>query len=958
MLAPRPLVLSLASFLLSTTAFAQLQVNQGFLLQGPSPSIGIPGLVQSADFTPAAALGSNAGAIGPIVTDPVNANTYYVGAVNGGVWKTTDGGNSWTPLTNKQASLSIASLSLDPTDATHNTLIAGTGLTSNGTACPGSACFFSGSGGLQNGLLYSRDGGASWSPLGVATFAGQSVVGVQARGNTIVAGTFEISGLGGDKNAGGLFRSTNGGATFTVISGAAGTGLPAGPVSSIVGDPTNANRLFAAVTAPNTGANASTAIYVSNDAGATWASVFSAANAGTLIQSNSQTVVRLATGPGGSVAAGIVDLTTKTVTGLFWSGNSGGTWTQLPAPTLNNGAQAPVNFAIAIDPTNKNLVYVSGDRINNSPFTATAFRIDASALTMTSITDANTANQSSLHADTRAIAFDASGRLLLSSDGGIYGRTNPQNDTGAWVRLNNGITAFQTNNVGYDAIGGLLITAAQDSGVTTQAAANSPVWVTRIGGDGINAFVNDVTLKAAGMTAFYGAAQSLGNPSRLVIDTQGKLIGSASVTCNGTLCGPDANGNAGAVIGAHFFSPWVNNKIDPTRTAIAGSHVYVTQDTLTGAQAPASSVLNLALTDIGDTGGSVFLIAYGTRDNPNVLLAGANSGLFLSTTSAASSLAGLPSYAGATPTGLVFDPRSQNRFYVADNSQLFGTTTQGASFSNLTSNLPSSIIRPNAVEFISNNGVNALLTGGINNVANAQSTIAVANSDAVGNLTNWRPFGTGLPNTQVTALTYNLAADVLAVGTFGSGVFALYDVTSYFPQATVLRFGLADNDSPSGCLVSDRRNGWQAGAGKIRDWRFDHRRQCDLHRPHHDFRRHPECERLDRIPGYSQLDRNAQWHRHGWRGASEWRRHLGAWPAEAHSPQWHWHAHCKRQCGLYRRRVRQHLPGRAGSDCWRPGESDRLGDSCRRRGVPVPNLRSANHIYDLDGLRRSKRNVC
>jgi hypothetical protein len=47
----------------------------------------------------------------------------------------------------------------------------------------------------------------------------------------------------------------------------------------------------------------------------------------------------------------------------------------------------------------------------------------------------------------------------------------------------------------------------------------------------------------------------------------------------------------------------------------------------------------------------------------------------------------------------------------------------------------------------------------------------------------------------VSALSYNPAADVLAVGTFGRGVFALYDVTSYFPQATVLQFGLADNDS-------------------------------------------------------------------------------------------------------------------------------------------------------------------
>src|SRR6516164_792507 len=79
--------------------------------------------------------------------------------------------------------------------------------------------------------------------------------------------------------------------------------------------------------------------------------------------------ITIATGPGGAIAAGVVNLATKKVTGLFWSGNSGETWKQLPTPALNNGSQAPVNFAIAIDPKNTNLVYVSGDRIAASPFT-------------------------------------------------------------------------------------------------------------------------------------------------------------------------------------------------------------------------------------------------------------------------------------------------------------------------------------------------------------------------------------------------------------------------------------------------------------------------------------------------------------------------------------------------------------------------------------------------------------
>ena len=786
-----------AALALPTAATAQLQINQNFVTQGPAPSFGPTGTVQSGDAPPN---GNVAGAVGPVLADPVDVNTLYVGTPAGGIWKTTNGGTTWTPLTDKQASLSIASLSLDPTDPTRRTLIAGTGLTANGSVCGPGACFFTGSGGLQNGLLYSQDGGNTWTSL--AEGANQSVVGVAARGNVMVAGTFEISGLGGDKNAGALFRSSNGGATFTQISGGVGTGLPTGPVSSIEGDPNNPNRLYAAVTAPNAAGNASTAIFVSNDTGATWTQVFGVAQSAGTIQGLNQTVIKIATGPGGAIAAGVVNLAAGTVTGLFWSGNSGATWTQLPlpTPTLNPGGQAPVNFAIAIDPNNTNLVYVSGDRTLAAPNTVTAFRINANTLAVSSITDANTGNGSTVHADARAITFDANGRLILTTDGTIYARTSPQNDTGVWTRLSGNISAFESYAVGYDAVGKRLITAAQDNGVTIQASRNAPLWNAVLGADGINAFVNDVTLAATGRTAFYATFQNLGPPIRIILDTQGNIVSPNTafnfgtvVTCNGIACGI-------AVTGSSHSSPWVNNRVDPTRMAFGGTSAFVTQDTLTGAQGPAANTVDLTLTDLGPVGARVTKIAYGTRDNPNMLVAGADGGpmLWQSTTAAAGSIVPVPGYAaagGVTPTGLVLDPRSQLRYFVADNTNLFGTTNQGGSFTNLAANLSAGIIRPTALEFISNNGVDALLVGGLNNVANAQSTIAIADSDAAGLLTNWRPFGAGLPNSQVNALVYNPTVDVLAVGTFGRGVFALYDVTSYFPQATVLQFGLADNDS-------------------------------------------------------------------------------------------------------------------------------------------------------------------
>ena len=153
----------------------------------------------------------------------------------------------------------------------------------------------------------------------------------------------------------------------------------------------------------------------------------------------------------------------------------------------------------------------------------------------------------------------------------------------------------------------------------------------------------------------------------------------------------------------------------------------------------------------------------------------------------------------------MFDQRSQNRFYVADSFNLWGTQNQGAtSIQNLTTLLPANIIRPTSVEFINNNGVDALLVGGLSSTANAQSQIAVADSNASGNLSGWRLFGSGLPNVLVSQMSYNPLADVLAISGVGRGVWTLYDVTSYFPQATALQFGLANNDSiPDASFLTD-----------------------------------------------------------------------------------------------------------------------------------------------------------
>jgi hypothetical protein len=602
-----------AALALPTAAAAQLQLNQNFVTQGPAPSFGLADIIQSRDAPPH---GHVAGAVGPVVADPLDANTLFIGTPGGGIWKTTDGGTKWTALTDKQASLSIASLAFDPTDA--NTLIAGTGLTSNGTVFGLAA-----SGGLRNGLLYTQDSGKTWRSLGAEKLAGQSVAGVAARGKVLVAGTYEISGFASaaERNIGALYRSTDGGTNFRKISGDVTTGLPDGPISSIAGDPNDPKRLYAAVTAPDAthAGKRSTALYVSDNMGATWTQKFGEMQSGGTIQGTTQTILKIATGPGGAVAVAVVNYPTtggSAVTGLFWSGNSGMTWSSLPLPHVTDPDvnQASINSAIAIDPKNKNLVYVAGDEDAN--VTAPAFRIDVATMTSSSIIGANTANGSAIHADSRALAFDANGRLILTSDGTIYARTNPHNDSGVWSSLSGNVSAFETYVVGYDAIGKRLITAAQDNGVTIQSARDAPLWNAVNGADGVNAFVNDVTLAASsrtasGRTVIYHSIYNLGQAARIIMDASGTIVSpntrdfakGTRVTCT---LGASHGECTDIVAGANnpneaVFNSWVNNRVDPTRMAFGGTSVYVTQDTLTGAQDPHATTVDLTLTNLGPT---------------------------------------------------------------------------------------------------------------------------------------------------------------------------------------------------------------------------------------------------------------------------------------------------------------------------------------------------------------------
>ena len=176
------------------------------------------------------------GRVNAIAIHPTDPKTIYIGAANGGVWKTTNGGTQWTPLTDQMQSIAMGALAIDPQVPT--TVYAGTGEYSP------AADAYSG-----YGLLRSKDGGATWSSIGPPGIGAYTRVIVNPKNSNIV---YASAGRGG----GAVIRTTDGGATWARI-------LDSGAVTDMaLAMNGNTAVLYAGV--------ANKAVYRSMDGGDTW----------------------------------------------------------------------------------------------------------------------------------------------------------------------------------------------------------------------------------------------------------------------------------------------------------------------------------------------------------------------------------------------------------------------------------------------------------------------------------------------------------------------------------------------------------------------------------------------------------------------------------------------------------------------------------------------------------------
>ncbi len=655
-----------------------------------------------------------AGCIQAIAAHPTNPDIIYIGSIGGGVWRTvnaTAASPLWTPLTDTQATLNIGAVEFDPTDGTRQTLVVGTARTSS----------FAARGGALIGVLRTTDGGSTWSTLGTSLFSNENLTSVAARGSIVLAASDNASA----GNGSGLFRSTDTGGSFTLVSGA--SGLAAGPVSDLVGDPNVSTRFFAAV---RTGG-----IFRSSDTGATWTNV-----TGTItgIGASTQKIEMAMFNNGVTTALYVAVLNSTALESMWRSTDLGATWTQMDTPVT--GSQTSIHFAIAADRTNASLVYVGGQTAR--------FRGNASLALgsqFVSIQGANSGNTTP-HADPREMFIDPNGNLLECSDGGIYRLMSPQTTGGVWGSVNGNLAIFEAHDVAYDSVTNITMIGTQDNGTHIQNSSASTVWSWISGGDGGDVAIDDTSI--AGQSIRYGSSQNLGGFYRKTYNSSNTLVSTVSPALT-LLSGSPA-------ITGQFVTPIEINKIAPTRIAIGGANsVYESLD-------QGSSVTALSV----GVGVNRMALAYGGRQgavpNPDVLYFGSGSTVRRRTVAAGAVTATPTAFPGGTVQDVILDSNDWTRVFVADSSTVYVTPDSGTTWQNITGNL-TDVGTIRCLEFFKLNGTYCVAAG---------TGLGVYVS-LVNNLGIWSRLGTGMPNVVAFDMSYNPTDEVLLVGTLGRSAFLL-----------------------------------------------------------------------------------------------------------------------------------------------------------------------------------------
>ncbi|MHB8628202.1 MAG: WD40/YVTN/BNR-like repeat-containing protein [Aggregatilineales bacterium] len=661
--------------------------------------------------------GISSGRIAALAIDPTTSGsttTIYIASADGGVWKSTNNGASWLPLTDNQASLAGGAIAIDPNN--HNIIYVGTGEPNQGQDNY-----------LGSGVLKSTDGGTNWTLLGNATFGPtrsssfSRIVIDPKTGNIFAASTL------------GLYISTDGGTTWN-----AATGVPTSTADDLaINSATTPNSTLYVVIRGN-------GLYRSPDGGVTWSPLTTGLPAG---NTWNRSVIAIAPSSPGTIYLAISNGTV--ITAGFYTTNGGNNWN--PMPSLNvdfTGGEPWYAIELAVDPLNANLVYGGGLNVWYTP--------NAQAATPNWVEISDWANSSSLHADQHNIAF-APGcatspcTTYFANDGGLYNSSNPAssifNDLNATPLAISEFTGgdlavnFNTTKV---ALGG-----TQDNG--TDLYQGAVAWNENSGGDGGFTQIDQTNTQRMYSEYIYGQVSHSAD-------------GGLSFNCTASTSPTGSCNSVNNPGGTLFYAPLVLDRQDANHLAVGTlSAVYETINATTtlswykSSQSFANPVSAIGI----------------SPQNSAVIYAGLSDGTIYKTTNAHTGAAAtynlLTTPNGATYiSSITFDPNdaTSNTVVVTTGQTvntpggIFLTTNGGTTWTPITGTLPAYPINTSVVYYSGSTRVIVVGTDyGVSFTTNDGGT--------------WQGLNYGLPNVPVVQLALDQQKTTIAAYTHGRGAWVV-----------------------------------------------------------------------------------------------------------------------------------------------------------------------------------------
>jgi CUB domain/Divergent InlB B-repeat domain/Secretion system C-terminal sorting domain len=620
------------------------------------------------------------GRVNGIKVHPTNSNLLFASTPAGGLWKSSNGGTSWTAITDAIAVLGATDVAFDPTNPDIMYLATGDGDAGDTRS---------------TGIYKSTDGGTTWVATGLNFTLSQgttlSKILVHPTNNQILLTAGNT----------GIRRSTDAGATWTQVSTAS--------IKDIEWKPNNPLVVYAG------GYSGSAGVWRSTDGGITWTKL----TATPLPSTGTQ---RVAIGVSPHDAEYVYALFAKSTgygfQGMYRSTDGGTTWTQ-QATTPNmlgwqaNGSdtdgQGWYDLAIAVSPTDKNMVMIGGVNIWKSMDGGVNWTCKAHW-------SGNGAPY--VHADQHDFTFSGS-TFYAGNDGGVFKST----DGGTtWTNISSTLSNAQLYGLGLSSgNANLILSGHQDNG--TNLTSNGTTWAQVLGGDGMLCFIDRTNDSRMFASIYNGALYRSTN-------------GGASF------------GNLTTITNGGWVTPWLQDPVSPATLYAAGSEINKSTDYGTNWTAISSfgGTTSFKAMDVAKTNPLCIIAATSTSVRKTI-----NGGTSWTT------LTGLPTSGILT---VHFNVNDANKIYVGvasyQGSSVWYSTDGGATWVNWGTGLPSVPVSC----FVTQLGTDGSMYCG------TDIGVYYRNNTSTG----WTAFTQGMPGIPVRDLEIYYPTQKLRAATYGRGI--------------------------------------------------------------------------------------------------------------------------------------------------------------------------------------------